>query len=55
MGLVEGFAFWLVLRTLAGVASAWVLVLVSAWTLERLAELRHPQLGACSTQALARA
>jgi MFS family permease len=45
MGIVEGFAFWLVLRTLAGVASAWVLVLVSAWTLERLAELRHPQLG----------
>jgi len=45
MGLVEGFAFWLVLRTLAGVASAWVLVLVSAWTLERLAELRRPQLG----------
>jgi len=44
MGLVEGFAFWLVLRALAGVASGWVLVLVSAWTLERLAELRRPQL-----------
>jgi MFS family permease len=44
MGMVEGFAIWLVLRALAGVASAWVLVLVSAWTLERLAELRRPQL-----------
>jgi MFS family permease len=45
MGLVDGFASWLVLRTLAGVASAWVLVFVSAWTLERFAELRRPQLG----------
>jgi len=45
MGLVDGFVSWLLLRTLAGVASAWVLVLVSAWTLERLAELRRPQLG----------
>jgi MFS family permease len=45
MGLVDGFAYWLALRTLAGVASAWVLVFVSAWTLERLAELRRPQLG----------
>jgi MFS family permease len=44
MGLVEGFSFWLVLRALAGAASGWVLVLVSAWTLERLAELRRPQL-----------
>ena len=44
MGLVNGFAFWLALRALAGVASAWVLVLVSAWTLERLAEVRRPQL-----------
>jgi MFS family permease len=45
MGLVDVFAVWLMLRALAGVASAWVLVLVSAWTLERLAELRQPQLG----------
>jgi MFS family permease len=44
MGLVDGFAAWLALRALAGVASAWVLVFVSAWTLERLAELRRPQL-----------
>jgi len=45
MGVVEGFVFWLMLRALAGVASGWVLVLVSAWALERLAELRRPQLG----------
>ncbi|MEA3194294.1 MAG: hypothetical protein QOD26_2627 [Betaproteobacteria bacterium] len=45
MGLADGFVLWLVLRALAGMASAWVLVLVSAWTLERLAELRQPQLG----------
>jgi MFS family permease len=44
MGLVDGFAAWLALRFLAGVASAWVLVFVSAWTLERLAELGRAQL-----------
>ena len=44
MGLVDGFAAWLVLRGLAGVASAWVLVFVSAWTLERLAEAGRPRL-----------
>jgi predicted MFS family arabinose efflux permease len=45
MGLVDGFVIWLVLRALAGAASGWVLVLVSAWALERLAELQRPQLG----------
>jgi predicted MFS family arabinose efflux permease len=44
MGLVDGFAVWLALRALAGVASAWVLILVSAWALERLAEAGRPQL-----------
>jgi MFS family permease len=44
MGLIDGFAVWLVLRGLAGAASGWVLVLVSAWALERLAELRRPRL-----------
>ena len=39
MSLREGFLLWLVLRTVAGVASAWVLVFVSAWSLERLAAL----------------
>lgn len=38
MGLAEGLAAWLALRFLAGVASAWVLVHVSAWCLARLAE-----------------
>src|SRR5882672_1302106 len=33
MGLHHGFAYWLVLRALAGVGSAWVLVFVSAWAL----------------------
>ena len=44
MGLIDGFASRLALRLLAGVASGWVLVLVSAWTLERLAEAGRPQL-----------
>jgi MFS family permease len=44
MGLTHNFMLWAVLRTLAGVASAWVLVSVSAWSLERLAELRRPAL-----------
>ena len=44
MGMIDGFAAWLALRALAGVASAWVLVFVSAWTLERLVEARRPQL-----------
>jgi len=44
MGLDGGFAVWVVLRALAGVASAWVLVSVSAWCLERLAALRAPAL-----------
>ncbi|MGH7305198.1 MAG: YbfB/YjiJ family MFS transporter [Candidatus Rokuibacteriota bacterium] len=39
MGLVHHLALWLVLRALAGVASAWVLIYVSAWCLERLASL----------------
>ena len=45
MALIDGFVPWLVLRFVAGVASAWVLVFVSAWTLERLAELQRPRLG----------
>jgi MFS family permease len=36
MGLTQSFAAWLVLRVLAGVGSAWVLVFVSAWTLGKL-------------------
>lgn len=44
MGLGEGFAFWVVLRALAGIASAWVLIFVSAWCLEKLAHLNRPGL-----------
>jgi predicted MFS family arabinose efflux permease len=38
MGLHHGFAVWFVLRTLAGVASAWVMVFVSAWALGKRAQ-----------------
>ncbi len=36
MGIGTNFIGWLVLRLLAGIASAWVLVHVSVWALERL-------------------
>jgi MFS family permease len=42
MGLGGGLLAWALLRAVAGVASAWVLVHVSAWCLERLAPLRRP-------------
>ena len=45
MALHKGFLLWVVLRALAGVASAWVLVFVSAWALERLAVLGRLSLG----------
>ena len=41
MGLTHVFALQLCLRLLAGVASAWVLVHVSAWTLGRLLALQR--------------
>jgi MFS family permease len=37
MALAHGFVAWLLLRALAGLAVGWVLPLVSAWALERLA------------------
>lgn len=45
MGLTHGFAAWFVLRTAAGIASAWALIHVSSWSLERLAPLRRPIFG----------
>jgi predicted MFS family arabinose efflux permease len=45
MALHDGFVLWAVLRALAGVASAWVLVFVSAWSLERLAASGQMRLG----------
>jgi len=44
MGLEHRFIVWLSLRALAGVASAWVLIYVSAWCLERLTALGRPAL-----------
>ena len=45
MGLDHHLVVWLVLRALAGIASAWVLIYVSAWCLENLAALDRPALG----------
>ena len=39
-----GLLTWIVLRTLAGFATAWVLVFASAWSLARLTPLRRPVL-----------
>ncbi len=36
---------WAILRTLAGAASAWVLVFAAGWCLRRLSELGRPELG----------
>jgi MFS family permease len=44
MGLEQRLAGWLVLRALAGVASAWVMISVSAWCLDRLAPPGRPVL-----------
>ena len=44
MSLDIGIAGWAILRFSAGIASAWVLVHVSAWCLERLAPVRRPLL-----------
>ena len=38
MGLHHGFAYWFALRAIAGVASAWVLIFVSAWALGKQAQ-----------------
>ena len=42
MGATSGYATWLVLRGVAGIASAWVLIHASAWSLERLASAARP-------------
>jgi predicted MFS family arabinose efflux permease len=44
MGLEHQFMLWVALRLIAGIASAWVLVFVSAWALERLALLERSNL-----------
>lgn len=45
MGISHTFTAWLLLRFVAGVASAWVLVHVAAWAMDRLADLERPQAG----------
>ena len=45
MGLLHGFSIWGVLRTAAGVMSAWVFVFASGWGARRLAETNAPILG----------
>lgn len=42
MAMDAGFAAWAVLRFVAGVASAWVLVHTSSWCLERILPLGRP-------------
>lgn len=44
MGFATRFPAWLALRAIAGVASAFVLIHVSAWSLERLAPAGRPWL-----------
>lgn len=44
MAVARGLPAWIVLRALAGFATAWVLVFASAWSLARLASLRRPAL-----------
>lgn len=46
MGLTNSFLLSLVLRSMAGIASAVVLVAASSWTLSRLASAGQPRLGA---------
>ena len=42
MGGSDAFAVWVALRLLAGVASAWVLISVSAWCMDTLAVYQRP-------------
>ena len=44
MAVTHGMLWWLVLRFAAGVASAFLLVFISAWSLERLASAGRPRL-----------
>src|SRR3954471_536215 len=44
MGVTHHVVLWLLLRAVAGITSAWVLIHVSAWCLERLAPARQPML-----------
>ena len=43
MGLTENFYFWAILRLVAGLCSAFTLVVVSNFFIKHLAEIGHPQ------------
>src|SRR5882724_2511620 len=45
MGIIHEPAAWLVLRALAGVVSAWILIFSSAYVLDQLAALGKSRLG----------
>ncbi len=36
MGISEGFMTWLLLRAIAGIASAWIMIYVTSWCLQQL-------------------
>jgi MFS family permease len=44
MGLAEGIVPWLLLRAVAGISSAWALIGVTSWCVQRLAPLGRPVL-----------
>ena len=44
MGFTHAFVEWILWRAAAGIASAFVLVHISAWAVQRLASLRQPAL-----------
>jgi hypothetical protein len=44
MGCAHDYLLWLVLRGLAGIASAWVMIYVSSWALGQLAAMGKPAL-----------
>ena len=44
MAFAEGLAMWFVLRFIAGVSSAWGLIHVTSWCVERLAPIATPAL-----------
>jgi len=50
MGATDSFAAWMLLRFVPGFASAWVLVCVSAWSLELLGKAGRPALGGAGTE-----
>jgi MFS family permease len=46
MGVTNDYLAWLLLRAIAGAASAWILVATSAWTVATLAATGHAYLSA---------